>query len=152
MYYFDGDYPSVPWFAKLANPLGLSRIISAISPGIFISSNSANEYSENNLLLQTRLSSKTGFNFTIINETNEMKTKDISFDSNLPLLFFIRHDSSDKKSTGEKNRYSFYETYITNPNLQHIVELDSGHYMHWTQSERIAKNTNDFLKNVINLH
>ena len=145
--YFGGENPKVPSIAKIVNPLGLQRLVCMVSPLTFISDNKADMYTEENLSQQKLLSSRVGFNKTIIDETNSIgrniqETYTMTFDSAMPLLFFTRETNSQ---SDEKTKTSFYETYITNSEIQKVIVLDTGHYMHWDKANKIASNTKDFL-------
>ena len=147
--YFDGENPHVTNFAKVANVFGIQRLLYMISPNSFISGNKSNEYTDDNLSQQKLISYKVGFNATVINETNAVEnnisdTLNMSFESSLPLLFFTREIASDDK---EKTKQDFYNSYITNKEIQKVIVFDSGHYMHWTKAHDIAKETKQFLIN-----
>lgn len=126
--YFGGSNPHIPQLAKLVNPLGIQRILCAVSPTMFISDNKEGIYKEENLEEQIILSNRIGYNYTVINETNTVaenieKTFELEFSENMPLLFFTT-----------ENKKSFYESYIKNTQLQKVAVLDAGHYMHWTKA------------------
>ena len=111
--YFDGTAPHVPGIAKLANPLGLVRLLCLVSPETLISSNSANAYTAENLQLQKKIASVQGYNRNIIDEMNAIgmnieKTKDIAFDASLPLLFITRPDSDRISRDDGKTIEGFY--------------------------------------------
>lgn len=132
----------VPAVAKLAAPCGLIRLLTFFSPESFVSENKNDTYSEDNIKMQKAISSWRGYNSTVINETNHVnenieKTKDITFPSNMPLLFFT-YERDGKRDDG-KTSESFYETYITNPDCQKVMVLDGSHYLHWTCSEEMAE-------------
>lgn len=146
--YFGGESPQIYNIAKMANPLGLQRLVCMISPATFISDNKAGFYTNENLAQQKTISSRVGFNKTIINETNSVesniqKTYDMMFNSAMPLLFFTREP---KTQSDGKSKTSFYETYITNPEIQKVVVLDTGHYMHWDQADKMSAIVKDFFQ------
>ena len=148
--YFGGAYPSVPGVAKLASPMGLCRLLCLLSPNSFISGNEQGIYSDANLRMQKELASRKGYSRNVIDEMNAIAgnvaaTEDIEFSGDLPLLFFTRPEASHAARDDGKTSRSFYETYISNADRQRIVELESGHYMHWTQSDAIAAAFKDFV-------
>ena len=148
--YFDGAAPGVPGIAKLANPLGLARLLCLVSPETLISSNSAGAYPAENLRLQKKLASARGYNRNVIDEMNRVganieETKDIVFNPKLPLLFITRPDSDRASRADGKTIVGFYETYITNPDCQQVTTYSAQHYMHWTRSEEIARAAETFL-------
>lgn len=147
--FFEDENPHVPGIAKIANPIGLQRLLCMIYPASLISDNSKGVYTDENLTEQKLLSNKVGFNTTVINEGNAIEenirnTIDLKFDENLPILFFTRNIAGVDQG---KTRKDFYETYITNHEIQSVTELDSGHYMHWKKSQEIADITMQFLEN-----
>ena len=154
--YFEQDkYTGVPNVAKLVCPLGISRLVTLISPEMFISQNINGEYEDENLQMQKKISAWKGYNSTVINEANAInsnieKTIDMSFDSDLPLLFFTIREQSDKKRDDGKTSTSFYETYITNDSCQKVIEMDGKHYLHWNCSEDMCEEVNNFINNILN--
>lgn len=151
--YFGGAYPEVPGIVKLACPMGLCRLLCLLSPNSFISENEQGIYSDANLRMQKELASRKGYNRNIIDEMNAIAgnaaaTESIEFPGDLPLLFFTRPESSHAARDDGKTSRSFYETYISNADCQKIVELESGHYMHWTQSDAIAAAFKDFINDM----
>lgn len=145
--YFEGENPHVISLAKIANPIGVQRLVCMISPLSFISDNREGLYDDENLSQQKILSNKVGFNSTVINETNAVEsniceTYNMTFESTTPLLFFTRES---KDQNGGKSKAGFYETYISNPTIQKVVVFDSGHYMHWTRAHEIAETVKEFI-------
>lgn len=151
--YFGGNESGkVPSIAKLVCPLGISRLITIVSPESFISKNIDNTYLKENLDMQKKISSWKGYNKTVINEVNYIErnietTKEMKFDSNLPLLFFTTCDSNKEARDDGKTSISFYETYITNKSCQKVIELDGSHYLHWNCSEEMTEEVESFFKN-----
>ncbi len=153
-YFGEKEYGGIPEAAKLVCLLGISRLITYISPEVFISKNVNNTYGDENLKMQKKISAWKGYNNTVINEAdyidnNISETIDISFDKNLPMLFFtLKEDSNNKREDG-KTSDKFYKTYITNESCQKVIEMDGKHYMHWTCSDRMADEVNKFVKNTL---
>lgn len=150
-YFEEKDSGNLPVYSKLVCPLGISRVITIISPNTFISKNIDNTYSNENLQMQKIISARQGYNKTIINETNYINknietTLDMKFDSDLPLLFFTTPESKRKHRDDGKTSVSFYKTYITNDNCQQVMEMDGTHYLHWSCSESMADKVESFLK------
>lgn len=58
--------------------------------------------------------------------------KQMEFPSDMPLLFFTIANEEDDNETAKTSKH-FYETYITNHDIQNVVTLDAGHYMHWSK-------------------
>lgn len=144
--YFGVEIPHILSLAKVANPIGLQRLICMVSPLSFISDNRGGLYTEDNLNQQKLLSNKVSNNATVINETNAIesninKTYSMKFEKTMPLLFFTCKIMDKEQG---KNSKEFYEKYITNPEIQKVIVLDSSHYMHWTKASDMAEATKQF--------
>lgn len=101
--------------------------------------------------MQKRIAARMGQNATVIDQMNRIGdnleiTKDMKFDSQLPLLFFTRDGSSQEAREDGKSSASFYQTYVTNEGCQRVVPLNGGHYLHWTCSEEMAEEVGVFLR------
>ena len=149
--YFGGSsVGSVPSIAKLAAPLGLSRLITMLAPDTFLSDNTAGCYSAGNLTMQRKIAAWKGYNRNVVEEMNTVDsniaaTLSMTFDPALPLLFFTRLESSRTPHEDGKTSVGFYESYITNPACQKVVELDGRHYLHWNCSSETANAVQAFL-------
>ncbi|NLG03892.1 MAG: alpha/beta hydrolase, partial [Clostridia bacterium] len=123
--------------------LGVMRLICMIAPDNFISDNTNALYSKENLQNQKFLASRMSNNTTVINQSNHIAenielTHDLTFDSNLPILFFTRDDSDKQPRSDHKTSVSFFESYISNPDLQSVVAMNAHHYMHWSKAKEMA--------------
>lgn len=72
-----------------------------LNPDAYISDNSSGLYTPGNLAMQKRIAARMGQNATVIDQMNRIGdnleiTRDMKFDSQLPLLFFTRDGSSQE--------------------------------------------------------
>lgn len=143
--YFEEDIPSKMPSAvgQLAN-LGVMRLLTLIAPDNFISDNSKGFYSDENLALQRHISSWKANNSNMIDQMNHIsdsiaKTHDMTFSSDLPLLFFTTDENDKTPRADGKTNVSFYESYLTNPSIQKVIPLNGSHYLHWSCKDEMCK-------------
>ena len=142
--YFEEEYPSkMPLAVGWLSSLGVMRLLTIISPESFISDNSSNYYSEENLTMQKYISAWKGSNRNVVDEMNHIgdsisKTRDMTFGNTLPVLLFTSDDSNQDSREDGKTSVSFNETYITNPEIQKVIPLSGPHYQHWTCKDEIC--------------
>ena len=147
--YFEGSrFGKLPGITKLIAPLGVSRLLTLINPDKFISENTNNIYSEENIHMQKAIASWKGYNRVIINEFNQIQrniemTHSMTFNKDLPLLFFT-YETGIVREDGKTSK-RFYEIYITNKKCQNVIVLEGTHYLHWTCSDEMVKDINQFL-------
>jgi len=72
-------------------------------------------------------------------------SKDFTFSKNLPILFFTTEGSDNSSDNTQKSNVSFFETYITNPDVPSVIAFDAPHYMHWTKAKEISDVTDTFI-------
>jgi hypothetical protein len=77
---------------------------------------------------------------------------DIKLPADKPILFILS-DNSCKQMKKEFSKRGYdatweglHEEVISNPDIQKIKYLEGQHYLHWTQSDRIADMTKEFLQ------
>lgn len=150
--YFNEEYPQkMPLLAGHLSSIGVMRLITLLAPDNFISDNSKHDYNEENLTMQKCIASWKASNKNVIDEMNHIgdsisKTYDMTFQNNLPVLFFSSDDSDMTPREDGKTSMSFYETYITNPALQKVISLNGPHYLHWTCKDEICSYVSSFMK------
>ena len=72
-------------------------------------------------------------------DQNFAAVENMSYPDGLPVLSFI-------KKVGSQPRWrELHQAQLDNRAQGELVELDGGHYLHWTQSEAIAQHIRDFL-------
>ena len=149
--YFEEEIPTpIPLAAGQLVNIGVMRLITYLEPNNFISDNSKNNYSEENLTLQRYISSWKAQNKNVIDQMNHIEdsiatTHDMTFRNDLPVLFFTTDDTGKGTREDGKTSVSFCETYISNSSLQRVIALCGPHYLHWTCKDEIYSNVHDFL-------
>lgn len=150
--YFGEEYPQkMPLIAGQLPSIGFMRLMTLFVPDNFISENSKQYYTEENLAFQKCIASWKALNKNVIDETNHIndsisKTYDMTFQNTLPVLLFSSDDSNMPPRKDGKTSASFKETYITNPALQKVVTLKGPHYLHWTCKDEIYAYVQEFIK------
>lgn len=134
---------------------GITRLLQVMDPNQFVSDNSANLYSEENLKAQRIISARIEANKNVISQYNDIDNKieatyALEYSNTMPILFFTTNDA-DKETRGDgKTSKSLYETYISNPDIQSVITYDASHYMHWTKAKEMANDVNNFVIEVLN--
>lgn len=64
-----------------------------------------------------------------------------------PLINLFTKESNKTKGDGKTNE-SFCMSYLKNVKKYKVDVLEGYHYLHWTQSENISKETNKFIDNL----
>jgi hypothetical protein len=121
----------------------------------FVSDNSSNLYSEENLQEQRIISARIEANKNVIEQYNDLDNKikatyDLKYPDSMPILYFTTNDSDKEQRDDGKTSKSLYENYITNPDIQFVITYDASHYMHWTKAKEMSDDVNDFIKEVFN--
>jgi pimeloyl-ACP methyl ester carboxylesterase len=70
---------------------------------------------------------------------NFATVRDLTYPSNLPVLAFI------KQRNNQPRWKELHESQLRNLDRGELVELDGGHYLHWTHSPQIADKVTEFL-------
>ncbi|WP_317922736.1 hypothetical protein [Tepidimicrobium xylanilyticum] len=90
------------------------------------------------------------YNMNIVDEANQIenniaRTVNISFPSDMPVLFFTTREdkvNEDKK----KSNVTFYQTQLTDFPSSKTITYEGHHYLHWTHYKEISEQVNEFLK------
>ena len=149
--YFDEEYPQkMPLVTGQLSSIGVMRVLTLLAPNNFISDNTINFYSKENLTMQKRIASWKSSNKNVVDEMNHIKdsiseTYDMTFHDNLPVLLFSSDDSDLPPREDKKTNLSFNETYITNPDIQKAISLNGPHYLHWTCKDEMCSYIEHFL-------
>ncbi|NSB30633.1 hypothetical protein [Clostridium saccharoperbutylacetonicum] len=85
-------------------------------------------------------------NISVINEYNTVNTNtkelyDMKYPKDSPVLSFISKDSVDTDSEW----LPLHEEMISNSAIQKIETLNGEHYLHWTNADKIAEMTKEFI-------
>lgn len=146
--YFGESAPHAPAIAGLMAPLGISRLITLLSPGTFISNNSEGAYAKENLDLQKTLSAWKGYNATVVAENNAIAenmaaTQNQSFRPEIPTLIFARESSA--APVDGKTNLTFYAEKLAGLTRGQCIPLTGHHSLHWTQSSIMIQDIQEFL-------
>lgn len=130
----------------LLNTLGIIRDIAYFSPGTEDGMNKNNEYSPEQLKVKKMAKAWNSVNVSVINEVNMVNTNteelyDVKYPDNLPVLSFLSKDSVDT----DKDWLPLHEQLITNSSIQKIEILTGEHYLHWTNADKIAEMTKEYI-------
>lgn len=96
------------------------------------------------------LASKNSFNQNIINETKSIQEAIRTIDGldkpQVPILLF----SSDGKETGVSNWNTLQQEYLSDVKKSKIVILETGHYVHYEEYEKISRKIRSFILDLEN--
>ncbi|BCZ47345.1 alpha/beta hydrolase [Clostridium gelidum] len=130
----------------LFNTLGILRDITYISPSADDGMNKNNYYSAEQVKLKKMATVWNSVNISVINEMNMVDTNtkelyDVKYPNDLPVLSFLSQDSVDT----DNEWLPLHEEIISNATIQKIETLNGGHYLHWTNADKIAEMTKEFI-------
>jgi pimeloyl-ACP methyl ester carboxylesterase len=136
--------PEFNWQRALA-VTGVVRIVSAVAPGFVDPESKA--YTEDEL---RRMRMMLNWNFgspAVADETarignNSQALKGVTYPDDLPVLAFI----ADEKTEHTAEKAAGAENLLHNVRRHEIVKLEGNHYLHWTQSQRMAETIRRFLE------
>lgn len=139
------DYGMSPNLTLL-NTLGILRDLSYLSPGADDGMNQYNYYSAEQVKLKKMATNWNNSNISVINEMNTVNANteelyDVKYPNDLPVLAFLSKDTVDN----EQDWLPLHEELITNDEIQKIETLSGGHYLHWTNPDKIAEMTKEFI-------
>jgi len=130
----------------LFNTLGILRDITYFSPSADDGMNKNNYYSAEQVKLKKMATVWNSVNVSVINELNMVNTNteelyDVKYPNDLPVLSFLSKDSVDT----DNEWLPLHEEMISNATIQKIETLNGGHYLHWTNADKIAGMTKEFI-------
>lgn len=123
---------------------GLVRAVTAVAPGLLDPDSEA--YTEDELKRMRLMMSWNYGNPAVADESarianNAAALRGVAYPDDLPVLAFI----ADEKTDSTAIKTSSTEDLLKNVRRQRIVPLEGGHYLHWTQSERMTEEIRAFL-------
>jgi pimeloyl-ACP methyl ester carboxylesterase len=133
-----------PNWERALSVTGLVRTVAWLAPGLVNPEGDAFTADE---LERMRLMASWNYgNPAVADETarianNAASLRGVAYPDGLPVLAFIADDKSDRTSA----RKAAAEDLLKNVRRHEIVTLDGGHYLHWTQSKRMAEIITSFL-------
>lgn len=150
--YFNEDVPTMPNFMRYIAPTGLARLALYIEPEDYLPLAEDETYSKDNLKKTKAISAWKSYNKNVVNEANEIKnnidkTKNMSFPSDMPVLFFTT--KQDKVNAEGKSNVTFYQTQLTEFSGSKLVTLEGHHYLHWTRYKEISDEVKEFTESFI---
>lgn len=130
----------------LLNTLGIMRDLSYLLPSADDGMNQNNYYSAELVKLKNKATLWNSLNVSIINELNTVNSNtkelyDVKYPNDLPVLAFLSKDTVDT----EPDWLPLHEEVISNAAIQKIEPLSGGHYLHWTNADKIAEMTEEFI-------
>ncbi len=126
----------------LVRSTGLLRWAGAIAPSLIEPDGDA--YTEEQREAMHRMTVWNYANPALLDEANQGEhnfsvVADMSFPQDLPVLSFIKKEGSQPRWR------ELHEQQVANREHGAMVELDGGHYLHWTHANQIASTVRDFL-------
>lgn len=130
----------------LLNTLGIIRDITFLLPNVDDGMNENNFYSAEQVKFKKIATAWNSVNTSVINEMNMVNTNtkelyDMKYPNDLPVLSFLAKDTVDT----DNEWLSLHEEVISNSTIQKIETLSGGHYLHWTNADKIAEITKEFI-------
>lgn len=130
----------------LLNTLGIIRDVTFLLPNVDDGMNENNFYSAEQVKFKKMATAWNSVNTSVINEMNMVNTNtkelyDMKYPNDLPVLSFLAKDTVD---TDNEWLY-LHEEVISNSTIQKIETLSGGHYLHWTNADKIAEITKEFI-------
>lgn len=150
--YFNEDVPAMPNFMRYVAPTGLARLALYIETEDYLPLAEDGTYSKDNLQKTKAISAWKAYNKNVVNEANEIKnnidkTNDMSFPSDMPVLFFTT--KKDIVTAEGKSNVTFYQTQLTKFSASKLVTLEGHHYLHWTRYKEMSNEVKEFTESFI---
>ncbi|UTT68851.1 alpha/beta hydrolase [Arthrobacter sp. DNA4] len=144
-----GDHPveepqaGINW-VKLVAATGLIRDVAAVAPGVF--DPDGNAYSDEELKRMRTMMLWNAGNAAVADETarianNAAALRGVAYPADLPVLAFI----ADEKDGRAATKAAAAEDLLKNVTRHRVLPLEGGHYLHWTQSARMAAEIRQFV-------
>ncbi|GLB26899.1 alpha/beta hydrolase [Lacrimispora xylanolytica] len=135
----------------MLNTLGILRNLSYLSPSADDGMNKENYYSAEQVKLKKMATIWNSLNISVINEMNTVNANtkelyDVKYPNDLPVLAFLSKDTEDT----DQDWLSLHEELISNDKIQKVETLSGGHYLHWTNADKIAEMTKEFISTHLN--
>ncbi|UUL77318.1 alpha/beta hydrolase [Pseudarthrobacter sp. Fe7] len=135
--------PGINW-VKLLGSTGLVRAVAAVAPGLFDPDGSSFSDQE-----AQRMRTMMVWNFgnaAVADETarianNAAALRGTRYPGDLPVLAFV----ADEKDGRAATKTAAAEDLLGNVSRHQVVPLEGAHYLHWTQSKRMAEEIRRFV-------
>jgi pimeloyl-ACP methyl ester carboxylesterase len=130
----------------LLNTTGIIRDITYLLPSADNDMNINNYYSAEQIKVNKMATTWNSVNESVINEFNMVNTNtkelyDVKYPNDLPVLAMLSKDSVD----ADKEWLPLHEDLISNTVIQKVETLNGGHYLHWTNADKIAEMAKEFI-------
>lgn len=129
---------------RIPSVTGLVRLVVSVAPGLVNPDGdayTADELERMRLMLSWNFGNPAVADETARIGNNAAALRGVNYPDELPVLAFI----SDDKSPATQTKQRAAEELLNNVRRHEIVALDGGHYLHWTQSKRMAELITTFL-------
>lgn len=153
---------ALPLIGKFFDLTGITRISMNASNPYFKDMLKGGYYSESDILLEREAASRNTASNAVVNERNCFveNTKnlyDVKYPENMPVLNIISEESCEKysKYMNELNQditwEELHKNMYSNDKIQKNVMLRGSHYLYWTQTDEISRQTKEFLNERLKL-
>ena len=135
--------PGINWI-RLVAATGLVRVVAALAPGLVDPDSAA--YSDEELQrMRTMMLWNIG-NPAVADETarianNAAALRGVTYPDDLPVLAFVADEKNDRTAT----KTAAAENLLKNVTRHQVLPLEGGHYLHWTQAQRMAEEIRRFV-------
>jgi pimeloyl-ACP methyl ester carboxylesterase len=136
--------PEFNWQKALA-VAGVVRAVISVAPGLIDPESDA--YTEDELQRMRMMYNWNFGNPAVVDETarignNSAALRGVVYPEDLPVLAFI----ADTKSDNAAAKKAAAEELLKNVKRHEVVVLEGNHYLHWTQSRKMAETIREFLR------
>lgn len=133
-------------YLMLLNISGIVRDVTYLLPSADDGMNKNNYYSAEQVKLKKMATAWNKANVSVINEFNMVNANtkelyDVKYPNDLPVLSFLSKDSVDANNEW----LPLHEEVISNAAIQKMEILNGEHYLHWTNANKIAEMTKEFI-------
>ncbi|MDF2050899.1 alpha/beta hydrolase [Arthrobacter sp. Cr_A7] len=123
---------------------GVVRVVAALAPGFLDPDSDA--YTAEELRRMRMMMSWNYGNPAVADESarianNAAALRGVTYPDDLPVLAFVADEGSDSTAT----KTAAAENLLKNVRRHQVVPIEGGHYLHWTQSKRMADEIRAFL-------
>ncbi|WP_271714544.1 alpha/beta fold hydrolase [Anaeromicropila herbilytica] len=148
------------YLARFLDVTGLNRLSNISGMPLLKVMKASGSYSNEDIKIVTALCNRKQVTRAFFNESKAMRKNfkslyDMKYPADKPILFFLSNTSC-KELKIELNKRGhnatwegLHEEVISNPDIQKIKYLDGAHYLHRTQSDKMADMTKEFLKEYV---
>jgi len=142
--------PDMSSALTLLNNLGIIRDITYLLPSTDDGMNQNNYYTKEQLKIKKMATAWNSVNVSVINEFNRVNANtkelyDVKYPYDLPVISFLVEDIEGN----DPEWIPLHEELISNTEIQKIETLSGTHYLHWTNADKIADMTKEFITEYI---